>query len=218
MQIGHSSKLIYDEQAYQDKLMESVSPLGYQLNPYHKTNCNACLSIFGPRAGLMGEGVSTVIPTGSTRRIAPVNDVIDIESLLTNRNLKLSKTKMGEVNDIDVTKFKLTHSDICDEFLNPLSSKLSYPAYELRGAPINRFYDLQKNPQENIFYDFAINTKLEAKDNFVAEIPKLQKTDQVQPVEYMNKTNSNTRSTIDIGRFFIENKEKCEADEEYCHK
>lgn len=185
--IGHSSKLIYDEQAYEDKLAESVSPLGYTLNPYHTTNCNACLSVFGPRAGLMGEGVSTIIPTGSTRRIAPVNDVVDIESILTNRNLKLSKTKMGQVNDIDVTKFKLTHSDICNDFLNPLSTKLTYPSYELRSASINRFYDLHKNPQEAIFYNFAIDTRLEAKDNFVIQPPKIQKVDLAQPGEYVGK-------------------------------
>jgi len=40
-----------------------------------------------------------------------------------------------------------------------------------KGVAINRFYDLPKDPQANIFFDWAVNTKLEAKDNFVPELP-----------------------------------------------
>jgi hypothetical protein len=49
---------------------------------------------------------------------------------------------------------------------------MSDPAMFYRGAPINRFYDLNKDPQANIFYDWAINTSLEAKDNFIPELPE----------------------------------------------
>ena len=192
MNIGHSSKLIYDDQAYKDRLIESVSPLGYQLNPYRTTNCNSCLSTLGPRASLYGEGVSTTIPEGSTRRIAPVNELVDIDSILSNRNVKHSKTKSGEVNNIDVTKFKLSHVDQCDKFLDSISSRLSYPSSNYRSIGVNRFYDLPKNPQSVIFWDFAVNTRLEAKDNYKAEIPKVKLFDPSLPTEFKcnnNKTN-----------------------------
>jgi hypothetical protein len=48
-----------------------------------------------------------------------------------------------------------------------------------RGAPINRFFDLHRDPQANIFYDYATNTSLEAKDNFVPDLPVPMSSDVV---------------------------------------
>lgn len=39
---------------------------------------------------------------------------------------------------------------------------------------VNRFYDLPANPQRNIFYSWATNTRLEAKDNHVEKIPQMR--------------------------------------------
>jgi hypothetical protein len=166
MNIGQSSRLPYDQCAYEDKLNESVAPLSYRMEPYRIDNCDACFSAFGPRGNY---GVSTL--TG--HKTAPSQALVDLESVLTNRNVLQSKCKDGKVNDIDVSKFKLQHVRACDNYLDPVASRLTNPTANYRGVSINRFHDLDRDPQENIFWSFARNTTLEARDNYRVKVPKL---------------------------------------------
>jgi hypothetical protein len=180
---GSSSKLIYDNQAYKDQLSESVSPLLYKLNPNQINNCSGCLSVFGPRTstGAYSFGVSTTSPVNRT---AIANDLVDVESILSNRNVLASKCKDGKLNPIDITQFQLQHPRTCNSFLDPIASHLTNPAQEYRGAAINRFYDLNKPAQANIFWNFAVNTKLEAIDNFRERIPRIVNHDPTLPRTY----------------------------------
>lgn len=178
--IGASTRLIYDKCAYDDRLEESVSPLLHQINPTQLGNCDGCLSVFGPRAsGNAGYGISTT--SGSFA--ATAQDNIEIESILSNRNVPTSKCKDGKVNKVDLSKFTLQHARICNDFLDPICTSHTNPAANYRGLAINRFHDLPKNPQRNIFYDFAVNTKLEAKDNYVERIPMMVRHSSVLPKE-----------------------------------
>ncbi len=169
LNIGHSSRLGYDSCAYSDRLNESVGPLGYRLDPNWQENCNQCLSTLGPRSSYMGQGVSTSVG----HPIATSQKLVDVESVLSNRNLKTTKCKRDGVNPINVTKFGVKHMRTCNDYLNPLSSRLTYPAANYRDMAVNRFYNLDRNPQVNIFYDWSVNTKLEAKDNFVVDVPRM---------------------------------------------
>lgn len=170
--IGHNSQLVYDDCAYEDRLDESVSPMRYRLSEDFMSNPSACLSTFGPRTtnGSPSFGVSSTVPF----RPAHAQDLTDIESILTNRNLLLSRCRNGEVNPIDVTKYKLINAKICDEFLDPVSTRLTDPPSNHNGVAINRFYNLQRNAQANVFYDQAANTRLEARDNFRVRLPVLR--------------------------------------------
>ena len=165
---------------YEDRLEQSVSPLLYKLNPNQINNCESCLSVFGPRAGHNGVGDSTAIPIHAT---APAQGLVDVESILTNRNVIASKCKDGKVNDIDVTKFQLQHARICNDFLDPIATHLTNPPQNYREIAIDRFYDLDRNPQFNIFYNFSINSRLEAKDNFKEAIPRMISYDPSLPQE-----------------------------------
>lgn len=178
---GHSSRLNYDNCYYNDYIAESTAPLLYKLSPYQIHNCEACLSVFGPRSksGPPSYGVSNTIG----HRPAISQDLVDIESILSNRNVIASKCKDGKVNDIDVTKFHLRHARICNDFLDPIATHLTNPSANYRGMSINRFFNLPKNPQANIFYPFAVNTRLEAKDNYKEQIPRLFQHDPTLPKE-----------------------------------
>ena len=178
MNIGHSSRLGYDDQTYLDKVYESTSPLSYRLSTDQSYNCNSCLSTFGPRSSNNGRGydVSRAQPT----RFAPAQELADVESILSNRNVINSRNKSGKVNPINPSHFKLANSRICNKTLDPEYSRLSYPAQNYRAISINRFYNLHTNPQIPIFYDFAVNTQLESKDNYIPNIPNLWE-DKVQP-------------------------------------
>lgn len=174
---GHSSKLIYDSASYNDFLQESVSPMAYRLNPNQIDNCNRCLNVFIP-PGSQGFGNSLLVNSSP----APAQDLADLESILTNRNVLASKTKASGVNDIDVTKFQLQHARICNDSLSPLSSLLSDPVQNYRGMSINRFYDLDRPVQNVIYFDQAINSSLEAKDNFQVQFRAPIAYDRTLPV------------------------------------
>lgn len=167
MNIGHSSSLIYDKCAYDDRLAESTAPLAYRLNPASIAHCDACLSTLGPRGATYG--ASTLVG----HRTAPSQDLVDLESVLTNRNVRASRCKDGKVNDIDVTKFRLQHARACNNFLDPVSSRLTNPAANYRGIGINRFHDLDRDPMKGIYWSVARNTTLEAKDNHRERRPQL---------------------------------------------
>jgi hypothetical protein len=168
MNIGHSSRLPYDNKAYTDKLRESVSPGDYRLDQNYNHNNKGCLHTLGPRGT---DGVSTLV--GHT--VAPSQKLVDFESMLSNRNVKASRAKSGRVNHVDLKKYKLQHHPVCNDYLDSQYTRLTYPAEMYRGAPINRFYNLPHDPQANIFYDFAVNTSLEAKDNYVPEVTQPMK-------------------------------------------
>ena len=175
---GHSSRLGYDNQSYADALSESVSPLAYRLNPNQIESCNSCLSVWGPRASHNGFGNSTFV--GNTT--APAQDLADLESILTNRNVLASRTKASGVNDIDVTKFKLQHARICNDFLDPISTLLTDPTQNYRGMSINRFYDLDRPVQSVVYWPIQTNTSLEAKDNFQVQYRAPIGIDRTLPV------------------------------------
>jgi len=165
--VGHFSKQRYDKCTYPEDLYDSTAPYSYVMNTDRIHNCNGCLTTFGPRSGFGGAGVSS--PSGDV--IAAAQQNIDIDSIASNRNVPLSRSKKGKVNPIDVTKIKTKNIPICNDYLDSQHSRMTDPAMFYRGTPINRFYDLNKDPQANIFYDWAINTSLEAKDNFIPELP-----------------------------------------------
>jgi len=165
--IGHFSNPRYDKCAYPEDLYDSTAPYAYVMNTDRIHNCNGCLTTFGPRGGLLGAGVSS--PTGDV--IAAAQQNIDIDSVMSNRNVPLSKCKRGKVNPVDVTRIKTKNLPVCNDYLDGQHSRMTDPAMFYRGVAINRFYDLNKDPQANIFYDWAVNTSLEAKDNFIPELP-----------------------------------------------
>lgn len=176
---GVSSRLIYDKCYIDDDIAQSVGPLLYTLNPNRINNCNACLSVFGPRSGHNGYGVSTT--TG--HNTANAQKLVDIETILSNRNVVSSKCKDGKVNDIDVTKFQLQHARVCNDFLDPLSTHLTNPPTTYREMGINRFYDLHTQPQAVIYWDGAVNTQLESKDNYMERVPRIAPIEPSLPRE-----------------------------------
>lgn len=170
--VGHFSNPMYDKCAYPEDLYESTAPYEYVMNTDRIHNCSGCLTTFGPRGSFLGAGVSS--PSGDV--IAAAQQNVDIDSIMSNRNVPLSKCKRGKVNPVDVTRVKTKNLPVCNDYLDAQHTKMTDPAMFYRGAAVNRFYDLNKDPQANIFYDWAVNTTLEAKDNFVPDIPDLSLT------------------------------------------
>lgn len=166
---GNSTKLIYDDDYYRDYLRQSTATGNYRLDPNYVDNCQKCLSTFGPRPsqGPLSIGVSDVKPYA----VPNFKNTVDVESILTNRNVPNSKSATGKLNPINVTRMQTYNFPNCGHFLDPVSTHLTNPPLNYKGLATNRFYDLNRNPQLNIFWDFARNTQLEIKDNFVEKLP-----------------------------------------------
>jgi hypothetical protein len=163
MNIGSSNRLLYDPSTYSDRLSESTAPLMYNMDIHANVNCNTCIP---QKTNLRSTGyiINNDFP-----------NVIDTESILTNRNMIASKSRMAEVNtfDIDSLAKKQAGMGMCNDKIIPIQTHLEMPPYGTRELLTDRFIDLPKNPQINIFWDFAINTQLEAKDNFVQKKQKM---------------------------------------------
>lgn len=175
---GRSSNLVYDPEHIEDDINQSTSPMLSTMDPNRISNCNKCLSLNGPRSSHNGWEDSIVVDNPG---VAPAQQVTDIESILLNLNLKNSKTKKGGVNPVDVFKFETYDATLCNKDLDPLDTLLTYPKQLYREMSINRFYDLNKNPQENIYYSWTENSQLTAKDNYDNPYPFVQPEDGTLP-------------------------------------
>lgn len=163
---GYFTNPKYDKCAYPEDLYDSTAPYSYIMNTDRIHNCNTCITTFGPRQSY-GAGVDSL----KADVIAAAQQNIDVDSVMTNRNVPLSKCKRGKVNPVNITKIKTQKLPVCNDYLDSQHSRMTDSPMWYRGTPINRFYDLNKDPQANIFYDWAINTSLEARDNFIPELP-----------------------------------------------
>ena len=176
---GTSTRLPYDDCAFEEKVQREISPLAYRLSTDQIYNGSGCLSTYGPRSSGNGRGVdvSKIKKVG----YAPSQDLVDLESQMSGRNTKRSKCKSGEVIPLNM-RHHLYDQDESNTFLSPEATRLTMPTMMFRGARINRFIDLPRNPQANIFWDQAVNTQLEAKDNYKVRIP-VPWADRVGPTE-----------------------------------
>jgi hypothetical protein len=177
---GISSNLEYDPQYTKDSIVQSTSPMLSTMDPNRISNCNRCLSLNGPRASHNGWGDSIVVENPG---IAPAQKVTDIESILLNLNVKngTDGSKKGTLNPVDVFKFETYDATLCNKDLDPLDTLQTYPKQLYREMSINRFYDLNKNPQENIYYSWTENSQLTAKDNYDNPFPYVQPSDETLP-------------------------------------
>ncbi len=163
---GISSNLRNDTDYVDEQIQQSTAPLQYKMDVNQIKNCNSCFTLNGSSLpNLNGGGSMANIPISN-----PSADVMmqltDIDSIMSNRNVKSSKSKRGKVNDVDIFKFKTYDNKICNKFLDPQSSLLNTPKQLYRELSINRFYDFNQNPQKNIYYNDSMNSQLMAKDNY----------------------------------------------------
>ena len=163
---GYSDKLMYDPSSYQSWKMESTGPMYNKLAEYSRYHPGECLpKDVGLNADIMGNNGGTLVG----HAVAKSQQLVDLESILSNRNFKASKDKKGHVNPINpITDMKIIPQNDCDFNILPEYSRLSDPLINYTEMSINRFYDLGANPQPNFKYPFIVNTNtsLEITDRY----------------------------------------------------
>jgi len=175
--IGYFGKMLYDKGVEEERILESTTPLKYRVNNNYVFNKNGC---FTNNLRPSYYGIATANPVGNVPALG--QQLVDVESILSNRNVKNSMLKKGRVNNFNLNSIPLKKLNDCDtNFMEPSYSRLNMPVAMMRGIPINRFYNLNKNPQEHIFWNFSVNTKLQSKDNATYCIPQLNDRDLTLP-------------------------------------
>lgn len=170
---GCNTRMIYDKQAFQERIEQSKKPGSYKLNEQQNSNDKACFASNGPRSTRFY--ASNEIP--EFRRA----DRVEIESLLTGRSFKNAKymngRTVGERNK-SLSKFKGKVQKECGNISNITSTRLDNPAMDVREVDITNYHmDFPIiNPKEYVFYGnnkntrdsqrFGVNTQLQARDNF----------------------------------------------------
>jgi hypothetical protein len=148
---GNFTRLRYDNNAYNEKLSRSTRPSEYRLNENYAVNCNNCFA-----------------PSGVTNPATVEVDQIDIDSILKGLFNSLSKSN-DDQKPISLNDIKTALNIPCEK-LDSQFTRFTYPSFELKGkapADMRLGYPL-RDPQCNIFENFSVNTRLQAKDNHIA--------------------------------------------------
>lgn len=160
---GNFSNLRYDNEAYNEAIQRSTNPLNYRLDPNYANNCNQCFPTYGPR-GL--------------RNTNPISELIDTDSILHGVNQLNTKSNRRQMPEFLEERNPITLPN-CPETLEQQYSRYTHPKFDIKGLNVRDLrleYPLY-DPQCNIFENFAVNTRLQAKDNHrtVWQIPFNQK-------------------------------------------
>jgi hypothetical protein len=168
LEIGEFTRLPYDnDTTYLDKQFISVGTGNYRLSEDNMYNEKACLSTLGPRYSRMGPCNATI---EKLQGKAYAQELVDLESIFTNRNVLTSKARTAHLNPINPTLETAKYqTPECGKFLIPEYSRLQDPPCNYRDTGINRFYNPIRDLQKNIFWNFAVDTRLEVKDNVKLE-------------------------------------------------
>lgn len=144
------TKLRYDNDAYQEEVARSTKPMLYRLDVNNYVNCNRCLPSHGPR-------------NGREAAIAKGNQ-IDVDSIM--KGLGNIHTKSNK-QPISLDQYQTVMPQECSKTLETEYSRFTHPSYDIKGLNVIDMrlgYPLH-DPQCQIFENFEVNTRLQAKDN-----------------------------------------------------
>lgn len=174
---GHFSRLSYDKCFLDQETNQSTKPGDYKLYYGQTNNDNSCFTTLGPRNNR--NGISSEVKQSENLAART-----DLESVLSLRDQKASRCTTGNTLEEKNKKLMgdLKTSTLCNNFLNPINSRLDTPMDEYKGLstlklqvefpiidPVARvFYGHNKtslvNQEENS--RAGKMTRLEAKDEY----------------------------------------------------
>jgi hypothetical protein len=146
--------------------------------PDFANNCKKCYTDHGPR----GQDMNVSVITNQ--------NLIDVDSLLTNRSKIASDCKDGLVTDIKFDQYKKYHLPNCNKFMDRHDTRLTHPIHNYRGMTIDWFFEPRvgnRDEQCNIFWNFEENTRLTAKDSYRPDVPLPLDSTHALPQEKLKK-------------------------------
>lgn len=161
---GRFTNMRYDREAYNDEIARSTNPMLYKLDPNYAINCNTCFSPYGPR-------------NGNDNAVA-INDKIDVDSIMKGLGRINTKSNKYDVPE-SLSGYQMYVPPNCSQKLDTEYTRYTHPSYEIKGLntrDMRMDYPLH-DPQCQIFENFQVNTRLQAKDDHKAiwQVPFNQK-------------------------------------------
>lgn len=149
---GNFTRLDYDRDAYNDKIVRTTGPSNYRLDPNYAINCNRCFSPYGARNG--------------HENAVAVGDKIDVDSILRGVNNINTKSNTQQAPK-PLTQYQTYIPKDCSNILETEYSRFTNPSFDIKGlnVPDMRFGYPLHDPQCQIFENFEVNTRLQSKDN-----------------------------------------------------
>lgn len=174
---GKFTNLRYDPEAYNEEVSRSTDPLMYRLDANYAINCTPCFAPYGPRGGHDNADA--------------VGQQIDVDSILRGISKTNSKSNNKQLPDT-LTNFKTYAPPECSNALETQYSRYSHPSFDVKGLNVEDLrlgYPLH-DPQCQIFENFEVNTRLQAKDDHrtIWQIPLNQR--DLLPVERLGRVKS----------------------------
>jgi hypothetical protein len=171
---GRFTRLHYDQEAYREQVARSTDPLLYKLDPNFAVSCTKCFAPYGPRGG--------------HDNAVAVGEQIDVDSILRGVSKISTKSNIQQIPD-SLAGYRNYMPRDCSPALESEYTRYTYPAYDIKGLTVRdlRFDYPLFDPQCQIFENFEINTRLQAKDNHRAiwQIPASQR--DLLPTERLGK-------------------------------
>lgn len=101
------------------------------------------------------------------------NNIVNVETFLSNRTIKHSKNRDHNINIVNTNKVPAPKQYNYNDTLPSISTHLQVQHPPTREQFVNRFDPLLSNPQRNIYWNRSTMTQLEAKDNYQVKLPKI---------------------------------------------
>ena len=157
---GLHTRQIYDYDASREDSLRMMSPYMHRMDLNYFMNSNTCFPSNGPT------------PSGQYNPFFDrTGQQVNLDSALSNRNRIQSKAVTKQMPQ-SLEQFQTNAFPVCDMRIEPEYSRFVAPASEIRGMnpdDLRLDYPLF-DPQAAIFQNFEMNTRLAAKDNFVAPV------------------------------------------------
>lgn len=149
---GKFTNMRYDNQAYNEEIRRSTDPLLYKLDSNYSVNCSPCFTAHGP--------------IGGHNNSVAIGNQIDVDSVLRGVGRINSKSNQQQAPE-SLNQYTMYTPRECSPSLESHHSRFSHPAHDIRGlnVPDMRLGYPLHDPQCQIFEDFGVNTRLQAKDN-----------------------------------------------------
>lgn len=173
---GKFTNLRYDQEAYNEEINRSTCPLMYKLDPNYAVNCKPCFAENGPRGGHDNAVVA--------------GQQIDVDSTLRGINrLNSRANRLQTPKSLD--QYSTIMPSNCHNSIESEHTRFTHPSYDIRGMNVRdmRFGYPLHDPQCQIFENFGVNTRLQAKDDHKAlwHVPLDQKdllpTEKLRPAK-----------------------------------
>lgn len=160
---GLFSRVNYDDCAYKKSLQQSIDPLSYMLENFCSLPTN--IKSYGTYSAAQPNHHISTYNGNLSKKVSVEHQLQGVNRLIT----KCAEKQFPNQDNLCITN-NLKESRYTEQ-----STRLTNPIYQYRGMTINRFINQGTRPN-SVCQNYAENTRMTAKDKYVATHPEQTKS------------------------------------------